>query len=581
MSLRNLREVSAEAGTFVAAGALILLLVLPVPGWALDGLLALNLGAGLLTLLVAARATSTVALRALPSVLLLATVARLGIEVAATRAILTRGDAGALIPAVGRVALGGDWVVGAAVFAVLVGVQYLVVTRGAERVAEVAARFALDAVPGRQMSLDAAIRAGLVDGGAASRERQALADESAFHASMDGAMKFVRGDALAGALIAAVNLLGGAAVGTLRDGAGPLASLRRYGVLAVGEGLLAQVPSLLCALAAALAVTRAQSRDDVARSLSDTLLSDRSAARGAAAVLAVLGLLPGVPLAPFAVASLALAWLSLRDAPEREVARVELHAPPSERAAATAMVGELSRDAREALGCAPPSTRVVPSERWGLSLDGVRVATCADADATRQALRSLLVTRPSRWFGVDEAARWIDELSRSAPALVGAVVPRRSSQVELTATLRALLDSGVPVSQGRALLQRLVETPRGVSPEALAELLRADLSASIASRWAPAGELRALDLAPLLADALIDAATSAGDLSPGPAIRRDLREALDALPADAPAIVVTSDAARRPLERALRAVGSELTVLSLSELEGSVVERVATLGPRL
>ncbi|MEZ4395144.1 MAG: FHIPEP family type III secretion protein [Polyangiales bacterium] len=581
MTLRNLREVPREAGVFVAVGALILLLVLPLPGWALDGLLALNLGAAVLTLLVAARATSNAMLGALPSVLLLATVARLAIEVAATRAILTRGDAGALIPAVGRVALGGDWVVGAAVFAVLVGVQYLVVTRGAERVAEVAARFALDALPGRQMSLEAAVRAGLIDGVAASRERAALADESAFHASMDGAMKFVRGDALAGALIAAVNLLGGAAVGTLRDGSGAIESLRRYGVLAVGEGLLAQVPSLLCALAAALAVTRAQSPHDVPRALSETLLSDPRAARGAAAVLALLGLLPGIPLAPFAVAAAALAWLSTRAPPPLSHARLEVHAPARARSAAATLLRELSREAREALGCAAPAARVVSAERWAIALDGVRVATCTDADEARRALRSLLLTRPSRWFGVDDAARWIDELTAAAPALVGAAVPRRCSPVELTAALRVLLDSGVPISQGRAMLQRLVETPRGPSTDALAEILRGDLAASISLRWAPAGELRAIEVAPLLADAVIDAARGAGELAPGPALRRDLREALDALPADAPSVVVTSDAARRPLERALRAVGSELTVLSLSELEGAGVERVATLGPRL
>jgi type III secretion protein V len=575
VSLTTVGAARIDAVMLGAAGLGVVLLVAPVPGFALDALLALNLGGAVLLAAVSLRARGTAPLRALPSALLLATVARLALEVAATRAILTRGDVGSLIPAVGRVALGGDWGVGVAVFTVLVGVQYLVVARGAERVAEVAARFALDALPGRQMSLDAAVRGGLLDATAAANARERLADESAFHAGMDGAMKFVRGDALAGALIAAVNLVGGAALGASR-GMSLSAALSRYGALAVGQGLLAQVPSLITAVAAALAVTRARGDAPVGASLASSLLGDRPALLGAAALLAVVGLLPGLPVAPFALAGAALAVAAhLRGAPAH--GRVELRGPLGRRDA-LALVADLRAEAARALRCDPPTIVSAAADRWAVRLDGVEAARCDDLATLRREALALLVTRPSRWFGLDEARAWLDAHLEHAPAAAGAVVPGRLSLVELTDTLRALLDGGAPLAPGRALLDRLATAPRGLHGPALTEYARVALGAALAERWAPGGVARALEVSALLSDAVVDASAKSAEFSPGPSLRALVRDALAALPDDAPTLVVSSAPARGPLERVLRAVGSERTVVSYAELGDNEIERAGVLG---
>lgn len=575
VSQTTLGAARADAAMLGAAALAVVLLVAPVPGVALDALLALNLGGAAVLVAVAVRARGTVPLRALPAALLLATVARLALEVAATRAILTRGDAGSLIPAVGRVALGGDWGVGVAVFTVLVAVQYLVVARGAERVAEVAARFALDALPGRQMSLDAAVRGGLLDAPAAARARERLADESDFHAGMDGAMKFVRGDALAGALIAAVNLVGGAALGVSR-GMSVSAALARYGALAVGQGLLAQVPSLLSAVAAALAVTRARGDLPVSASLASALLGDRPALLGAAALVAIVGLLPGLPVVPFAVAGAAIVLATrVRGVPVS--GRVTLCGPLSRRDA-LALLTDLRDETARALRCEPPTLGSEGGETWAVRLDGVVAARCGDLAALRREALALLVTRPSRWFGLDEARAWLDAQLEHAPAAVGAAVPGRLSLVELSDVLRALLDSGAPLAPGRALLDRLASAPRGLQGSALVEHARAALASALAERWAPGGVARALEVSALLSDALIDASAKSADFSPGPALRASLRDALAALPDDAPTIVVCGAPARGPLERALRAVGSERVVLSYGELGDSEIKRAGVLG---
>ncbi|MFO0627814.1 MAG: FHIPEP family type III secretion protein [Polyangiales bacterium] len=575
MSLTSVGAARNDAAMLAAAVLAVVLLVAPVPGFVLDALLALNLGASVVLAAVSVRARGTAPLRALPSALLLAAVARLALEVAATRAILTRGGAGSLIPAVGRVALGGDWMVGVAVFTVLVGVQYLVVTRGAERVAEVAARFALDALPGRQMSLDAATRAGLLDAAAADRARAELADESAFHAGMDGAMKFVRGDALAGAVIAVVNLLGGAALGASR-GMSLSAALSHYGALAVGQGLLAQVPSLLTAVAAALAVTRAPGETPVGASLLASLSGDRAALLGAALVVAAVGLLPGLPLAPFVLAAIVLVTFARArtDAPS---GRVSVQGPCAPRELA-ALASAVQVEATAALRCDAPGVVGAPGGAWRVQLDGIEVARCDDLAGLRREALALIVSRPSRWFGVDDARRWLDAQRDHSPAAVGAVVPGRLSLVELSEVLRALLDGGAPLAPVPALLDRLASAPRALQGAALVEHARVAVAPAIAARWAPGGVARALEASTLLSDAVIDASARDPAFTPGPALRGSLAEALDALPADAPTLVVCAAAARGPLERGLRAMGASQVVVSYGELGRAEVERAGIFG---
>ena len=298
----------ARVDPWLRGGALTLLLVAliaPMPTALLDVLLVANLAASLVVLLSSAAARPPRIVAALPAVLLLGALARLALELAASRAILAGASPGAVITAFGSVAVRGDALVGAAVFVILTVVQLVVVVQGGERVAEVAARFALDAMPGQQLAIDAAARGGSIDARHARREREALERRAQRAGAMDGAMRFVKGDAIAGVVIVLVNLIVGTLLGVARDGLAAAGAAQRYATLAIGQGLLAQVPSMLLAVAAALSVSRAHGRPDDQHLVAPTTL------RVIAGVLLLVGVAPGFPLWPFALVAAVLAALSL------------------------------------------------------------------------------------------------------------------------------------------------------------------------------------------------------------------------------------------------------------------------------
>jgi type III secretion protein V len=305
------------------------LLVAPVPPPLLDLGLALSLALSASVLLAALLAREPLRLSALPAILLLGTLLRLALSVASTRLVLTRGEAGRVVQAFGEVLVRGSPVAGAVVFAILTLVQLLVVARGAERVAEVAARFALDALPGKQMSIDADLRNGAVDAAEARRRRRALEREGQLHGAMDGALKFVKGDAVAGVAVVLVNAAGGLCAGLVR-GMGLEAAARRYLLLAMGDGLASQLPGLLMAVAAGVAVTRVAGEEEgttLSADLGRQLLSDPRALLAAAALCGALALLPGMPAAPF-LALAAAAGAAARLAARGPGAPEEAAAPP-------------------------------------------------------------------------------------------------------------------------------------------------------------------------------------------------------------------------------------------------------------
>ncbi|HEU4385822.1 MAG TPA: flagellar biosynthesis protein FlhA [Anaeromyxobacteraceae bacterium] len=291
--------------------AVVALLVTPLGPRALDALLALNLAVAATVLVVTLFAREALRLASFPTLLLLTTLFRLALNVCSTRLVLSRGEAGRVIEAFGRVVVQGDYLVGAVVFAILTLVQLLVVAKGAERVAEVAARFTLDALPGKQMAVDADLRAGAVDQAEARRRRRELERESQLYGAMDGALKFVKGDAVAGVAIVLVNVTGGLLAGAAHGM--PLgAAARRYALLAIGDGLVSQIPALILAVAAGVAVTRVAAEEE-GGSLSGEMgrqLADPRALRAVAVLLAVLGLAPGLPAAPFLALSAAAAAVS-------------------------------------------------------------------------------------------------------------------------------------------------------------------------------------------------------------------------------------------------------------------------------
>ena len=279
----------------------IVLLVMPVPALLLDVLLAASIGISLLMLLIIIYVKDPPEFSAFPTLLLAVTLYRLALNVASTRLILTDGHAGAIIEAFGTFVVRGNYVVGAVVFLILIVINFMVITKGAGRIAEVAARFTLDALPGKQMAIDAELNAGLINEATATKRRIKVQKEADFYGAMDGSSKFVRGDAIAGILITLINIVGGFAIGIVQKGMPMVEALQKYTLLSIGDGLVAQVPALVVSVAAGILVTRANEESNLGAHISKQLTLYPRALTIAAGMLGLFGLMPGMPLFPFAV----------------------------------------------------------------------------------------------------------------------------------------------------------------------------------------------------------------------------------------------------------------------------------------
>ena len=312
-----------HADLFMVAFVLGVLTVLfaPIPSWLLDFLILANVSFALLMLLLTFYMARPVEFSTFPSLLLIATLFRLSLNVAATRLILSEGDAGKVIGAVGSYVVGGNYVIGLIVFLILVVVQYVVVTSGAQRVSEVAARFTLDSMPGQQMSIDADLNMGFIDQEEAQRRRKRLEKEAAFYGAMDGASKFVKGDAIAGIVILLINIIGGLVIGVMQSGMGWSEALHTYALLTIGDGIVTQVPALVIAVGTGIIVTRSASDATLTSEVMRQVTSFPKAIVLVMAALAGLMMLPGLPawplLAMMAVLGvvLLLARGASRDAP--------------------------------------------------------------------------------------------------------------------------------------------------------------------------------------------------------------------------------------------------------------------------
>lgn len=294
---------------------LMLTLVTPVPAAVLDGLLAMNIASSLMLLLVSMNVRASAELSTFPTILLFSTLFRLGLNVASTRLILSEGKAGTIISAFGRYVIGDSLVVGLVVFLILIIIQFVVITKGAGRVSEVAARFTLDAMPGKQMAIDADLNAGLIDSDQARDRREAIATEAEFYGAMDGASKFVRGDAVAGLIITGLNLIGGITIGAIQGM--PLAEAgSTYSILTIGDGLVSQIPALLVSTASALLVTKSTSKESLAVNMMTQIGGHPKATLISSGILFLLGLLPGMPMIPFTLLAtlLLVVWRSSQEA---------------------------------------------------------------------------------------------------------------------------------------------------------------------------------------------------------------------------------------------------------------------------
>ena len=300
-SCRNASLVITRHADFVLVGmvvAVIALMVVPLPTWCVDLLISANLSMSFVILMMTMYAPNVLSFSSFPTLLLFTTLFRVGLNISTTRLILLQADAGEIIFTFGEFAVGGNFIVGAVVFIIIAIVQFLVIAKGAERVSEVGARFSLDAMPGKQMSIDADLRSGSIDSEEAQKRRAAVSLESQMYGAMDGAMKFVKGDAIAGLLIAAVNIVAGTIIGVTQSGLTSGEALQLYGVLTIGDGLVSQIPSLLIAISAGILVTRSGGEsDNVGEQIGDHIFSQPRAMLIASMLVFLFALIPGFPKA--------------------------------------------------------------------------------------------------------------------------------------------------------------------------------------------------------------------------------------------------------------------------------------------
>ena len=330
-------------GTPVLLVMMLMMLIVPIPPFGLDVLFTFNITLSLIVILVTIYTLRPLDFAVFPTVLLIATMLRLGLNVASTRVVLIEGHtgsdaAGSVIQSFGDFVIGGNYAVGIVVFAILIIINFVVVTKGAGRVSEVSARFTLDAMPGKQMAIDADLNAGLIDQHQAKARREDISNEADFYGSMDGASKFVRGDAIAGILIVFINIVGGLIIGMSQHGLSLEVATQNYLLLTVGDGLVAQIPSLLLSTATAIIVTRVSSSQDMSSHVITQMFDDKRALGVSAAIIGGLGLIPGMPNVAFltlgAVAGGAAYWMKLKQSNQAAVVEEETEpqAPSEENA---------------------------------------------------------------------------------------------------------------------------------------------------------------------------------------------------------------------------------------------------------
>ncbi len=543
----RLNDLGGEVSIAVLIVAVIALMILPLPTVVIDSLLALNITISVLLLMVTLYIPNATSLYSFPSLLLFTTLFRLSLNIASTKSILRHAEAGHIIESFGELVVGGNLVVGLVVFLIIAIVQFIVIAKGSERVAEVGARFTLDAMPGKQMSIDADVRAGNLTAEEAQRRRTMLSIESQLHGGMDGAMKFVKGDAIAGLVITMVNILAGIVIGVTYHSMSAADAADRFAVLSVGDAMVSQIPSLLISVAAGVLITRVSDEHSKPRSLGTEIVKQLStnsrALYSAAAMLIGFALVPGFPWPMFLLLAAALfagARIMGKQVLDREpAAGPELSAlradgakgqAPTIAAQAPAFSAPLSvrlspaladrLDAAE-LNRAFTAARGVLVDELGLpfpraavwtteSLAGMAVEILLH-DVPQPALE--LPARPDRperaladavgaavrahahlFIGVQETQWILDRVGTEYPGLV-AEVQKVMPVLRIAEVLKRLLEEHVPIRNQRAILESLVNW--GAKEKdllLLTEYVRGDLGRFIAHRAAGGSQLPAIVL---------------------------------------------------------------------------------------
>jgi flagellar biosynthesis protein FlhA len=507
----------------IAVIGVVAMLVVPMPTGLLDVLLTINIAVSVLILLACMAVTKPLELSSFPSLLLIATLFRLALNVSTARLILADGDAGNVIHAFGTFVIGGSLVVGLVVFLILIVIQFVVITAGATRVAEVGARFTLDAMPGKQMAIDADLSAGLIDEVEAKSRRETIAAEADFYGAMDGSSKFVKGDAVAAIIITAINLLGGFVVGVLQKGMAVGDAVTTYSVLTVGDGLVSQIPALLVSISSGLIVTRAAGANDLGTDVTRQFARQHKALRSGGGVVAAFAIVPGLPKAPFLLVGIAMYLMGRRLAAtegqlEAEEALALIASNAATTPAATDEVDDLARHMRVEpvglelavdlvdladpamggdlldrvkalrrklaleIGVIIPPVRTrdnleLPQSTYTINIHGVEVGRGRAPAGFVLIIADDLTPYPGEEireavFGLP--AKWVPAAMRSQAELSGATVVDRAAVI--TTHLAEVVRSSAGSLLSRQDVKRLVELVRETDPAVIEDLTTAQVS---------------------------------------------------------------------------------------------------------
>lgn len=610
---------------FLAVGivAIIALMVLPLPLIVLDSLVAINIVVGLLLVLMGVYITSPLQFSVFPSVLLISTLYRLALSVATTRMILLHGDAGHIIDTFGNMVAGGNIVVGLVVFLIITLVQFIVIAKGAERVAEVAARFTLDAMPGKQLSIDSDLRSGLLDKDEAKRKRREIELESKLHGSMDGAMKFVKGDAIAGIVIIIINLIGGLAIGVLQLDMEMSAAMAKYSILTVGDGMVAQIPALLGAMSAGLIVTRATDEESD-RHLGDSIQKQLTAiprvSLVAGGLCILLALVPGFPSGVFIVIGLVLLisgallvpfWKSkiekvtkptfevILSSKESAGSKEKVVNPIYEVKPAVPLLLQLPKEISGTdksndlifeienivneyqvdIGVLLPKVNIHwygdISMGWKLlayevPITSNSIGTSEELSKIPEQIRNALRRNITLFLGLQETSTMLTQLTADIPDIIKEVlriVPMQS----LATILRNLLEEEIPIRNLRGILEALIETGQHEKDiNNLTEYSRIALRRQITYRYAPNGVLHSVILSPELEEKLLQSIrVTSGvvqmSLQPQEA-EKIVSSIIASLEKNNPVAIITSVQIRRHVRKMIESLSFETPVLSHNEL---------------
>ena len=602
--------------------AIVALMILPLPLFLLDSLLAINIALGVLLVLMGIYVTSPLQFSVFPSVLLISTLFRLALSIATTRMILLNGEAGDIIDTFGELVAGGNIVVGMVVFLIITVVQFLVIAKGAERVAEVGARFTLDAMPGKQMSIDSDLRSGLIDKIEAKRKREEVALESQLHGSMDGAMKFVKGDAIAGIIIIIVNLVGGLTIGMSQLGMSAGDAMSRYSILTIGDGMVAQIPALFGAISAGLIVTRV-SAEDSTDNLGVSMHKQFTAIPRVLIVGGVISILfamvPGFPSVTFLTLGLLLsisgAWLvpnlkrriervsqptfesiigakreALTQIDEGEEAGAIEHAvaitlelPESlskggHDVLVRKMCSTVFQQYQSRIGIQVPKPKFsweAQENRWMLYAYEVPIASGElsandPIDVLAVQLNDALSRNAYLFVGIQESIELLASTAEQFPDIVKEATRSLSTQ-SLATVFRNLVQEDVSIRNMRSILEALIgAADREKDTNNLTEIARIALMRDTSHRYAADGKLPAISFSPKLEEHLVSALRKrpgTHQLSLDPMIAEQVKSRLfSAVDKTNPRVLLTSAPIRRACSELFNDAQSRLPVLSYAEL---------------